>query len=148
MRRPTFLLLILLSVSWASNFGQSAAPKLTSPIIVATFERLGQTTRIAPTTIYTPLDWGTFRVSIVMVGTVANGHNSGDWTGQVQFTDGAGKDFETFFSVNLQTVNRGTAAAEFPIRAAPGKPIKFLVRHNNRIGGSKYNVWVVVEQLM
>jgi hypothetical protein len=64
--RRTCCLLVVLFGSWLSSFGQSS-PQLTSPKIVATFERLNQTAEIPPTTIYTPKNWATFRVSIVMV---------------------------------------------------------------------------------
>src|ERR1700680_3891972 len=72
MRRSTCCLLVVLFGSWSSSLGQSA-PKLTYPKIVATFHRFGLTAELPPTTIYTPKNWGTFRISIVMVGTVANG---------------------------------------------------------------------------
>ena len=89
MRRATFLLLVFLSVSWASSLGQSA-PKLTTPQIVATFQRLNQTKEIKPVTLYTPPQWGTFRVSIVMVLTVGNGNQNTEWDGWFRFVDGAG----------------------------------------------------------
>jgi hypothetical protein len=48
MRNLTCCLLVALFGSWSSSLGQSA-PKFTSPRIVATFERLGQTAEIPPT---------------------------------------------------------------------------------------------------
>jgi len=138
-------LLVLLLLSWSSSFGQNA-PKLTTPRIVATFERIGLTTGLPETTIYTPKNWGTFRVSIVMVGTVSN-QQDGTWSGELHFTDGAGENPYPSFTVQLGTSIPQTAVADFPIRAKAGKPIKFEV--SSYIGqGSKYNVWVVVEQLM
>src|SRR5579863_7213603 len=56
MRRSTCCLLVILFGSWLSSFGQST-PKLTSPKIVATFQRLGLTADLPPTTIYTPKNW-------------------------------------------------------------------------------------------
>jgi hypothetical protein len=82
-----------------------------------------------------------------MVGTVSN-QQFGLWTGELQFTDGAGENpFGPPFFVQLVTSIRQTAAADFPIRALAGKPIKFEVT-SNTTEGTKYNVWVVVEQLM
>jgi hypothetical protein len=145
MRRSTCCLLVVLFGSWLSSFGQSA-PKLTSPKIVATFQRLGLTADLPPTTIYTPKNWGTFRVSIVMVGTVSN-QQYGQWTGQLQFTDGAGQNGPNTFVVQLTTSILATGSGDFPIRAQAGKPLKFSVS-SFITQGAKYNVWIVVEQLM
>jgi hypothetical protein len=150
MRNATCCLLVVLFGSWSSSLGQNA-PKFTTPQIVATFERLGLTAELPPTTIYTPKDWGTFRISIVMVGTVANGQVNPYWEGGLQFTDGAGLNRPSFqtFAAELATDIRRTAAAEFPIRAKAGKPLKFSVTsHQGDTSGTKYNVWIVVEQLM
>jgi hypothetical protein len=150
MRRATFFLLVFLCGPWVGSFGQHV-PKFTTPRIVATFQRLGQTKEIKPVSIYTPPQWGTFRISIVMVGTVANRLYNSHWEGGLQFTDGAGENLPGFtvFAAELFTVDRGTATAEFPVRAKAGTPLKFSVTSKGGdTSGSKYNVWVVVEQLM
>jgi hypothetical protein len=85
--RNAICLMVALFGSWSSSLGQNA-PMLAYPKIVATFHRIGQTAEISPTTIYTPKNWGTFRISIVMVGTVAQGTSSDFWAGGVLFTDG------------------------------------------------------------
>jgi hypothetical protein len=144
MRRATCCLLVVLFGSWSSSFGQSA-PKFTTPQIVATFERLGQTKEIKPVTIYTPPHWGTFRVSIVMVGTVAN-HSSNFWSAKVYYSDGAGN--KNFVETDLDENTRQTNGAGFPIRAKAGTPLKISVTPVGDTSGSEYNVWVVVEQLM
>src|ERR1700690_651007 len=90
MRRATCCLLVVLSVSWASSLGQHA-PKLTSPQIVATFQRLGQTKEIKPVTLYTPPPWGTFRISIVIVGTIAN-VSAAFWAAKAYYSDAAGNE--------------------------------------------------------
>jgi hypothetical protein len=144
MRRSTCCLLVILFGSWLSSFGQST-PKLTSPKIVATFERIGQTAEIPPTVIYTPPKWGTFRVSMVMVLTVGNG-SSGAWGPLLYFYDGSGKNQGGGATVNTNVPQ--TAVVEFPIRAHAGKPLTFTVVPGLDTSGSKYNVWVVVEQLM
>jgi hypothetical protein len=144
MRRSTFCLLVVLFGSWLSSFGQNP-PKLTSPKIVATFERLGQTAEIPVTNIYTPPKWGTFRISIVMVLTKANGDQSGVWGGEFQFTNAAGV-FN--ISTELSSGNHGTSPIDSPFRAKAGVPMTFSTVSNGYTSGSKYNVWVVVEQLM
>jgi hypothetical protein len=147
MRNATCCLLVVLFGSWSSSLGQNA-PKFTTPQIVATFQRLGQTAEIPPTTIYTPKNWATFRVSIVMVETVGTG-NQATWAGRIQFTDGAGENSGIPFEAQLDVFSRTTAVAEFPIRAKAGKPLIFsVVPDGGDQRGSKYNVWVVVEQLM
>lgn len=144
--RNAICCLVFLFGSWPSIFAQNA-PKLTTPRIVATFERLGLTAELPPTTIYTPKTWGTFRISIVMVGTLANGTNA-SWIGAIRFTDGSGPNGPDGFGAGLYTVSRETAVSAFPIRAKAGKPLKFSVTSSGDTSGSKYNVWVVVEQLM
>ena len=146
MRNATCCLLVVLFGSWSSSLGQNA-PTLTSPMIVATFQRLNQTTTIPRTTIYTPTTSGTFRISIVMVGTVAGG-DGGYWAGKPRFTDEAGTGQKPFEAL-LHASPRQTAVAEGPIRAKGGTPINFeVVAPIGHTEGSKYNVWVVVEQLM
>jgi hypothetical protein len=83
-----------------------------------------------------------------MVGTKANGVKYANWAGEFQFMDGAGEDMPSSFAVALDTDIRRTAATDFPIRAEAGKPMKFFVIGGGGPEGSRYNVWVVVEQLM
>ena len=143
MRNATCCLLVMLFGSCLSSLGQNA-PKFTTPQIVATFQRLNQTKEIKPFTIYTPNTWGTFRISVVMVLTTRNGNNS-QWDGLIQFHDAAGKDSP---EAVLYTQFLNTAQVEFPFRQKAGAPIKFSVAASGDPSGSKYNVWVVVEQLM
>jgi hypothetical protein len=143
MRNATYCLLVVLFGSWSSSLGQKA-PQFTTPQIVATFQRLNQTKQLGPVTLYTPPQWGMFRISIVAVGVVANGEN-GQWSFGVQFTDGAGT---TSGGTALSTASRETAVSEFPIRAKAGVPIKLSVIPNDETSGSQYNIFVVVEQLM
>jgi hypothetical protein len=144
MRNATFCLLVVLLGSWSSSLGQSA-PNFRSPRIVATFERLGQTAEIPPTTIYTPKHWGTFRISVVMVLTASNGNSAASWDGLIRFKDAAGRSVP---EARLFTGSLNTASQEFPFREKAGLPIKFSVSADGDTSGSRYNVWVVVEQLM
>jgi hypothetical protein len=145
MRRSTCCLLVVLFGSWLSTLGQSA-PKFTTPQIVATFQRLNQIGEISPTTIYTPKNWGTFRVSIVMVGTTGNGESAAFWSAKIDYTDGAGDT--NFLEGDLLTSTPQTDGVQYPIRTKAGKPLKVSVTSVGNTSGSKYNVWVVVEQLM
>jgi hypothetical protein len=145
MRRATILSLIFLAVSWVSGFGQSA-PKFTSPKIVATFQRLNRTTEIHPTAIYKPSSWGMFRVSVVIVAIKANGEGNGGWQPILVATDGGGSYEQD--GPRVSTNVQGTAAGEFLVRAKPGAPLFFYVSSGGDTSGSKYNVFVVVEQLM
>ena len=147
MRRSTCCLLAILFGSWLSSFAQSA-PRLTSPKIVATFERLDLTNEMKPVTIYTPPQWGTFRISVVMVLTAPAGTKGEFWYGELQFVNAAGVNCCGAYSVALQSKSRGSAFGEFPISAKAGTPIKFSVQRAGDNFGSKYNVWIVVEQLM
>ena len=137
MRNAICCLLVVLFGSWSNSLGQNA-PTLTSPILVATFHRYGLTSALPPTTIYTPKNWGTFRISVLMVGTEANGQFNDYWGGELEFTDGAGDN--PSFGTNLVTDKRRTAVIEFPIRAEAGKPIKFSVVSSGDTSGTKYNV--------
>jgi hypothetical protein len=81
-----------------------------------------------------------------MVETVANGQGEGSsWEGVLQFKDAAGKNQ---YTVQILTKVRQTGSVEFPIRAAAGKPLTFSVVSIGETYSSKYNVCVVVEQLM
>jgi hypothetical protein len=151
MRKAIRGLLLLILVSGVSSFGQSAAGPLKNhyPRVVATFERFNQTAPISPVTIYTPMHWGTFRCSIVMVLTEAN-NNDGNafWRGAILFDDGSGSNGPDHpFGVSLYPGKRNTNAAEFPFRAKAGKPIRVEVKEINYPGGTKYNIFVVLEQL-
>ena len=148
MRRTTLFLLVFLSVAGASSRGQQHRPRILTPQIVATFERLGRTSEIPPTTIYTPPQQGTFRISTVMVETESNGTDGAGWVGQLSFTNAAGLNSDVRFQTAVSARERQTGVSEFPIRAKAGKPIRFSVSSVGNIQNTKYNVWIVVEQLM
>jgi hypothetical protein len=142
MRNIVCCLLVVLFGSWSNSLGQSA-PKFTSPRIVATFERIGQTGPIPVTTILVPPYWGTFQISSVIVQTEAGG--DGTWSELYKWTDGSGKQVYPFVSLNsnVRHSNNGVFAA----RVKGGTRLGFGVTASNSPHG-KYNVWVVVEQLM
>jgi hypothetical protein len=145
MRNATFCSLVVLVGSWSSSVGQSA-PNVTFPRVVAKFARMAQTGEISPTIIYTPKNWGTFRISLIMVLTVGNGNQGSTWNGVTRFTNGGGKFAEP--SLSLSTTIRTSGAVETPLRAKAGVPITVEVTSSGDTQNSKYNIWVVVEQLM
>jgi hypothetical protein len=114
--------------------------------VVATFHRVNQTGPIGPITIYTPSQWGTYRVSISMVLAVGNGDRTGaSWESDLQFKNQAGN---SHLFVVLPVRMPQNALSEFPIRAQAGKPINITVISNGNTAGTKYNIWVAVELLM
>jgi hypothetical protein len=146
MRRATFFLLVFLCGSWVSSFGQHRPTY--APQVVATFQRLNQTTEIKPITLYTPPTWGMFRASVVMVLTEANGNQGPFWAGRFRFTDAIGSD-PFFPETALGVVEPNSVFAEAPFRAKAGTPIKFSVTsQSGDTSNTKYNVFVVLEQLM
>jgi hypothetical protein len=149
MRRSTCCLLVVLFGSWSNSLGQNA-PKFTAPRIVATFERLGQTGPISPTTIFTPEHWGTFRISTVMVRTARSSDPSSGWFENFTWNDGGGMES----SINVENTGLPADSAQgyndlkIIVRIKAGTPLKVEVNPNRNTSGSRYNVWVVVEQLM
>jgi|SRR5580704_1657491 hypothetical protein len=150
MRNVVCCLLVVLFGSLSSSLGQSAPRKLMYPRIVARFARFGQTGNIGPTTIYTPKELGTYRCSLVMVLTKANGISNSYWAGGILVKDGSGQHGPDFpFGNALYTDVRNTLVYEFPFRAEAGQPIQVEVKSSfGNTEGSKYNVFFVVEQLM
>jgi len=80
-----------------------------------------------------------------MVGTVANNSNAGTWVSNVQLNDAAGAEN---IGCNINTSQVQTYSVGVPARAKAGKPLVFSVEAQGDTNGAKYNVWVVVEQLM
>ncbi|MGA8732313.1 MAG: hypothetical protein WB558_00200 [Terriglobales bacterium] len=128
MRNTTLCLLMVLFGSCGRGSAQSE-PKLIYPKIVATFHRVNQTNVISPVTLYTPKKWGMFRVSIVMVGIKGTGNSQQYLVAPISFTDEAAPNqYPCPFCAVLYTSDSETDAADLPIRAKPGTPIKFSVQ--------------------
>lgn len=153
MRRAMYYLFLVLLGCLASSSGQDGPKpsRIVYPRIVATFKRFNQTGPFAPVAIYTPKNWGTFRCSIVMVLTKANGQDLSYLEANLLFRDGAGFDGvqpNSFYYADISTATRNTNYGEFPFRAGPGKPIQIEVVPFGDTVGTEYNIFVVVEQLM
>jgi len=112
---------------------------------VATYQRLNLTHEIRRTIIYTPKDWGTFRISLLMTLNVANVKDA-NWIGAVRFENGGVRFAGP--SIVINTGRRDFESSEVPIRAKADAPITFSVTSTGETENSKYSVFVVVEQLM
>jgi len=144
MRNVTCCLLVILFGSCLSSLGQKTS-KLTSPQIVATYQRLNRTGAIDRAVLYDPALWGIFRVSLIMTLTEANG-NGGSWNGVIEFKNGAGTVAEPSIILNTNVLN--SEGSDVPIRVRAGAPITLSVTPTGDTSGSKYSVFVIVEQLM
>jgi hypothetical protein len=148
MRRKTIYLMVVLLVSSVDGVSQSAtkrAPTGTLPRVVATVRLFHQTGPISPTKIFTPEKWGVYRLSAVGVVTAAAG--DGYWSGGFQWTDGGGN--ESTACLTMFTLFTGSYSCNsFAFRDLSGKPLTYSVNQNGDTSGSKYNLFIVVEQLM
>jgi hypothetical protein len=149
MRKPTIVLTLLFAVC-LSGVGQNTPAKAVYPRIVKRFQLFNQTATFSPITIYTPKDWGTFRLSASMVRTVDGKNASGVWFGFLLWQDGGGME-NSGYTVNMSLPVQsfaGYADAVLTARLKAGTPLQVSVGSNGDTTGSKYNVFVVVERLM
>ena len=112
---------------------------------MATYQRLNRTGAIDRAVLYDPALWGIFRVSLIMTLTEANG-NGGSWNGVIEFKNGAGTVAEPSIILNTNVLN--SEGSDVPIRVRAGAPITLSVTPTGDTSGSKYSVFVIVEQLM
>jgi hypothetical protein len=96
-------------------------------------------------TIFTPTEFGVYRISLVFLVTVGNGQQANYWGPTVRWQDGAGKDL---YGIPVSSEYPNPGQFSVPIRDLIGKPIRFGVSSDGNVSGSKYNVFVVVEQIM
>jgi hypothetical protein len=149
--RKTIVGLLVVTFGFQISSFEAAAkqPTVTSPVIVATYKRIGLTGKVGPVKLYTPTQWGTFRVSFILVLTKANGNPEPYWEGSVNFHDGAGNNSQRYpFGLGLGTEKRHTVSEDLPIRSAPLWPISVTVTPSGDVSNTEYNMFVVVEQLM
>jgi hypothetical protein len=138
MRNTLRLLTILLGLTGAS-IGQTGLPQ-----VVATRQRLNQTGPISMDTLWVPLQPGIYRITIAMVVTVGGQQNS-DWEPTISWVDERGEEIYQF-AVSQQSSS--SSSVTVTIRDLPNSPIKGGVLSNGDSSGSKYDVFVVVEQIM
>ena len=152
MRKPTIVLILLFAVC-LSGFGQNTPAKAVYPRIVKTFQLFNQTAPLSPITIYTPKDWGTFRISASIIRTVKGKNTSAAWFEYFNWQDGGGMESSDgngfiIIAVACGDLAPGYGEGVFTVRMKSGTPLKIAVRDNGDPAGSKYNVFVVVERLM
>jgi hypothetical protein len=149
MRRVTFFLLLMVLYSWVGSAGSELTVKgLQYPRIVARFHRFGQTSAIPPTPIYTPSRWGIFSVSTVMVLATSNGQDGG-WLGNLAYTNGSGAGNASAppYILGMLQNPGGIAQGITVVVQEPNRPLTFSTSSQGNISGSKYNVFIVVEQI-
>jgi hypothetical protein len=131
--------------SW-TGFGQ-APTKPTFPHVVATFKRWNQTAPIPTKDLFTPKSFGVYRYSYVFVLTSTCGSDTAQWVGHIEVVDGGGSDGSGSFLLNCNVLNVWEYTN--PFRQVSGRPVRFSVTsQNGDTSGSKYNVFVVIEQIM
>lgn len=128
----------------------------TFPAVVASVKVTNQTTPIPATVLFTPSADGLFRVSVYMVTTVpkTNGTQA-VWVSNIDWTDDAGNwlfvepaDTPAYALSNSNVFGRTN---DWPLNfwAKAGTPISYsVISSNGQAGGSTYEVFITLEQLM
>lgn len=129
-----------------TGFGQTATPP--NPQIVARVNLTGQTNPIPTTTIFTPPVDGLFRISGVMVTTVANGDSSGTWGLGVNWSPDPGpQTLCCVIGTNTRFVGGGGSVETITIRSDAGIPVTYFVQSTGNTQGTTYEVFFTVERL-
>jgi hypothetical protein len=117
------------------------------PHIVKRLNLYNQTGAIGPITLYTPKHSGMFRVSTVMLLTVAN-KAQGFFASSVGFTDKLGAGILFGESSWLYTETKGGAiSGTIPVLDEGGQPLTLSVVADQEWQGAQYNIYVVLEEL-
>ncbi len=141
MRSALGMLMVVLGLASVS-YGQAATGL---PRVVATFKRTNQAGPISMQTIFTPPDTGIYRITVVIVVTAGNGQQGSDWEPTFEWEDENG-DENYLIPIPTQSTTEGSSSLS--IHDLRGKPIKGGVVSSGDTSGSKYDVFVVVEQIM
>jgi hypothetical protein len=144
MRRSAICCLTTMLFAVVLSVGQTTATKRTEnpgfPRVVARI-KLWQKTGPLSITLFTPKHFGTYRISGVMVITAQNGN---PYYGTIAYTDGGGLEQ---FSFSSQGSRGDLEVGPFSLRDHPWVPIQLSINSYGEQGG-KYNLFVVVEQIM
>jgi len=140
-KRNTVLLVALVLVLQIFSFSQSVSV----PQIVARVSLTGQTGSISPTTLLTPTQDGTYRVSVTMVVTAANSPG-GYWRLQLGLSPDSGPTTFGLMQMSSGQVYIDSAPA-YPFRSNAGKPITYSVTDEGGAQGSTYELFLVLERL-
>lgn len=128
----------------------------TFPAVVASAKVTNQTTPIPATVLYTPGADGLFRINVYMVTTVpkTNGTQA-VWVANIDWTDDAGNwlfvEPADTPAYQLSNSNVFARTNDWPLVfwAKSGTPISYsVISSNGQAGGSTYEVFITLEQLI
>jgi hypothetical protein len=111
------------------------------PRVLARIKLWGKTGPLKPITLFTPKHFGVYRISGVIVVTAQNGN---PYFGSIGYTDGGGAQQLSFLS---HGVVGDSQVGPFVFRDYLGVPIQLWIDTYGAQGG-KYNLFVVIEQIM
>ena len=146
----TRILVVLASLLLtAMCFGQSA-PKGSGqnpgfPRVVARLNLHNRTKAIGPEILYTPTQSGVFRITGIMVCTIANGSEVAAWNGSVSWTNELGANSIPFFGAGTRAPN--TEYGSWVINATANSPITLQITAFDDTSNTQYNAYIILEQL-
>ena len=149
-------IICLLAVTLASSAGQdlqdlkNRTGLVGSPQIVARVNLTGQTNSIPTTTFFTPKSDGLFRLSGVMVTTLASNQLTGTWETTIGFTPDSGATTQPWVSTNTAVITGGVNESTLTVRSNAGNPLTYSVSVGANSGdpqGSTYELFLVLERL-
>ena len=139
-------ILLVTSITSLPSSGQNSRTWEKFPRVVATVRLFRQTGPISPTKIFVPKKFGVYRLSAIGVVTLANGQNA-NWNTIFQWTDGGGK--ESTQCLTLPTEKTGSSScSSFALRDLKANSLTYSVTQSGDTSGSRYNLFIVVEQIM
>jgi hypothetical protein len=145
MRRTAICSLAMVLFAVVLGFCQVTTTKQTEnpgfPRVVASISLHGKTGDIKPITLFTPKHFGVYRISGVLVVTTQLDNNL---YGSILYRDGGGSKYLSFAAL--------PSVGEYPVgpfvfRDLFRVPIQLFVNSYGEQGG-KYNLFVVIEQIM
>jgi hypothetical protein len=140
MKRVVSLLLLLVALCGLS-FAQGRSD---FPVVVARVKLVGQTQAIPPTTIFTPKSTGLFKISMVVVETVA-GHSGGYWDIGLVWT-GIVEPDSIGGTLGTASVHEGNLES-LPSTLLAGKPVTLRVDAHDDVRDARYDIFIVIERL-
>lgn len=142
-KRSVLLFAVLVLMFQVQAYSQNL---VTTPQIVATVSLTNQTAPISPTTLLTPTQSGTYRISAVMVITAANS-GAGYWTTNLGFAPDTGPATDSIAQVNSAQLGGGINLYTAAFRSDAGQPITYSVIDHDGALGSTYELFLVLEKL-
>lgn len=143
MRKVSVLGLVLFVLSSFNGFAQSGGQGF--PRVLGKWTYLNQTDTIPSVALYTPQTGGIFRVTFVEETTGANAKQNSYWDGGVSWTNEVGQNNPT--GVLLYTQSKYSTGSTVVMRVAKGTPILFSTSSWGDVSSSRYNLYIVLEEL-